>query len=101
MAVHYEWDAETVSDDGYEDVLDHSHRDNAVDAIRDLEQGSNTRLVLVRDVYREHEGLVDRTWAYIEDDKLPERFSDAYGNEDALVPKRYHAELKSALGANQ
>lgn len=99
MAVVYEWDAETVSDDGHEDVLDHSHRDTALAALKDIDQGDsqNMRLVLVRDDYSEDEGLVDRTWAYVEGDQLPMLFSDAYGNELYGVPRRFHVELRRAL----
>jgi len=98
MPVVYEWDAETVSTDGYEDVLDHSHRDTAIEALRDIDQidKPNMRLVLVRDVWDKHEGLIDRTWAYVDDDKLPEKFADADGLEQSCVPKRYHSELRHA-----
>jgi len=38
--------------------------------------------------------LEDRTWAYVEDNKLPENFKDSSGREEKKVPKRFHAELQ-------
>ena len=99
MPVVYEWDAETVSNDGYGDVLDHSHRDTALSALQDIDECDklNMRLVLVRDVWEDCRGLTDRTWAYVDGDKLPERFADAYGQEQTKVPKRCHSELRDAI----
>ena len=97
----YEWDHETVfvntDDDGEEfiEVEDHDHSDcltRLADPTLD-KRGAWQRLVLVRDVFRDF-SLEDRTWAYVEDDKLPEHFKDSIGREDKKVPKRFHAEFK-------
>ena len=103
MTVVYEWDVETVSDDGYEDVLDHCHWDTALEALQYIERADerNMRLVLVRDVWCEFDGLVDRAWSYVEGNKLPERFADSCGEEKWRVPKRFHAQLRNAIRNTQ
>lgn len=93
--VYYEWDIEIWEEDG-EDIIDHQHDEKC--PTRPLL--ANERLVLVRDVGNDIEGLVDRSWAYVrEDGTLPERFD--YGLPEELgvqVPKRFHEELKRARG---
>ena len=97
----YEWDVELV-DREYGDILDHNHSDKFpgipnMDDKPGAPYGLETgvvfeRLVLVKDVYRQWD-LVDRSWAYVEDGKLPEYFSDAWQREDSKVPKRFHVEF--------
>tara|TARA_R110000764_G_scaffold66556_1_gene138642 strand:- start:43 stop:426 length:384 start_codon:yes stop_codon:yes gene_type:complete len=107
----YEWDHETVffnTDEGrtakqsnalngeeFIEIDDHDHSDcltRLADPTLD-ERGAWQRLVLVRDVFRNF-SLEDRTWAYVEDNKLPENFKDSSGREETKVPKRFHAELQ-------
>ena len=83
----YEWDAETWLDD---EVHDHDHRDTLGEMSR-LE--ADQRLVLVRDVGNRIEGLLDRLWAYVENGKLPEYFSDSMTVTGVKVPQRFHREL--------
>lgn len=86
--ISYEWDNETV--DRYGDIYDHHHSDT----LEYLEppqttpdaNGYTIELVLVRDEC-DDEGLLDRSWAYVEDGILPAEFT--YG---AKVPKRFHVE---------
>lgn len=97
MTVHYEWDIETISLPEA-DILDHDHRatlaefdaDDLREAIKAL---GDTRLVLVRDVGNDADGLTDRSWAYVEKGKLPERFAYCPG-EGASVPVRFVKELE-------
>ena len=85
----YEWDIELV-DKEYGDILDHDHSDKCP-GIPTLEtEVVFERLVLVKDVYRQWD-LSDRSWAYVEDGKLPEYFD---GDSRSKVPKRFHAELR-------
>lgn len=102
MTIRYEWDIETVCAES-EDILDHDHRDRLADfgmeelihAInQDIEPGNNiTRLVLVRDRFRDDD-LVCRSWAYVTDDgEMPEQFLDAYERPVAKVPKRFMEEF--------
>ena len=52
------------------------------------------RIVLVRDVRNDADGgSLIRTWAYIEDDKLPRDFADSMGEEQSKVPEKYRAEF--------
>ena len=74
---------------------DHDHSDcltRLADPTPD-DRGVWQRLVLVRDVFRDF-SLENRTWAYVEDDKLPEHFKDSSGREEKKVPKRFHVEFK-------
>ena len=97
MAAHYEWDVETqaVGDSGTAengDVLDHDFCSSYAEAVRNLandppQSGEYKVIVLIRD------DDICKAWAYMEDGKLPDFFADAYGNEDAKVPQRFHAEV--------
>ena len=82
MNASYEWDYETVDKNG--DVIEHNHRDKLSQF---TEQDKTDTLVLVRDKGPE------RHWAYVENGKLPEFFSDAYQRPTVKVPKRFHKEL--------
>lgn len=94
-SVDYEWDIEAM--DG-EDIVDHFHSDALsyqADELRDaLKAGT---LVLVRTVGNEDDGVTDRTWAYVKDNALPERFLNAYDIPCAKVPQKFHNELKRRI----
>jgi hypothetical protein len=91
MGVFYEWDLETWDET---DCLDHLHADR----LRDLPTPANDKdkLVLVRDVGDQTQGLTDRLWAYVDNESrmLPKYFSDS-GNEltNVKVPQRFHREI--------
>ena len=94
MTVIYEWDVETVQtyEDGDNDVLDHYHTETYADAVRYTaaqppESGISYKIVLVRDDDDR------RSWAYVEDGKLPDWCSDAYEHHWGRVPKRFHKEV--------
>jgi len=87
--ISYEWDNESV--DRYGDIQDHDHGDTLryltpPQKVPDA-NGYTRELVLVRDVWNDWDGVVDRSWAYVEDGILPTEFT--YG---AKVPKRFHVE---------
>lgn len=96
MTVVYEWDRETVADGDSADFedgecIDHRHGVSYMDVlISSREQppeGCRFLLVLVRD---DDKG---RSWAYVENGKLDDYFTDANGDELVKVPKRFHKEL--------
>lgn len=98
MTVSYEWDVELCTaeeSDEYEEneVLDHTFCSSYAEAVQAAsqvpEEGCKNVLVLVRTDDN------SRAWAYLEDGKLPEYFSDAYGNDVAKVPQKYHKEVAS------
>ena len=103
--VEYEWDVEEVTasaSDDYEEgeVLDHNHQGSYADCltwIRDCPppEGSRWEIVLVRDTTAKYWGT-DRSWAYVENGKLPEFFTDGCGDEDTKVPKRFIKEVERA-----
>jgi len=87
--VIYEWDYETVDTDG--DIQDHNHRNS----LSEFNASDITdTLVLVRNVFDDVNGLKDRTWAYVKDGKLPEKFKDDDELEGTTVPKKFHKELE-------
>jgi hypothetical protein len=99
----YEWDVEThfIEDcDEAEagDILDHAHQSSYADCLRYIgfnKPGENLeyKIVLVCDVSY-HTG--DRLWAYMEGDRLPEFFEDAYQRAAHKVPQRFHQEVANA-----
>ncbi len=102
MPVFYEWDCEEVADgesEHYcdEDVIDHYHAETfqevAGQAASKPPVGSKYRIVLVRDRLDKYDSLVCRSWAYLDGDKLPEYFEDAYNIQTAKVPQKFHNEV--------
>ena len=89
--VTYEWDVEEI--DEFEDIIEHHHGNRLAEVIEWLQE-PNTRLVLVRDVGNDIEGITDRTWAYVEGGKLPDHFDYGGGEIGPKVPKRFHDELR-------
>lgn len=88
--VVYEWDIETIDEN--EDIMDHNHADK-LDRHDKLKE--NERLVLVRDEFSSYdEDLESRTWAYVENGKLPEYFKDSANIQTTKVPVRFHKELE-------
>jgi len=81
----YEWDIELV-DKKHGDILDHDHSDKCPKIPTLDTEEVFERLVLVKDVYRNWD-LVDRTWAYVEDGKLPEHFSNAWQQAESKAPQ--------------
>lgn len=103
MTVYYQWDVEEIANEqltsfGQEfdkdDVMEHYHQTSFKDCQVFIKgicwETDNTRLqiVLVRDDDE------SRSWAYMEGNKLPEFFINAYGNETTKVPKRFHKEVE-------
>lgn len=106
----YEWDLETTDENG--DVLDHHHAGSAYALLWARKHwgepdnpGHIYRLVLVRDEHESWGGepgsLLDRDWAYVNGQTLPQCFS-APGPKGMIempnlkVPKRFHTELERA-----
>lgn len=94
--VTYEWVVEEVDEHG--DIQDTDCWDTAADALRAMqhspEDGLHYEWGLVRDTWDAADpcDLVLRQWAYVTDDSLPHTM-----DEGATVPKRFHAELSTAL----
>jgi hypothetical protein len=89
LKTSYEWDLETVDKNG--DIQDHHHSGTCFDLVK-YPMEENQRLVLVRDRYSDDEGLQDRQWAYVENNKLPVEFDGGF-----KVPQRFHKELAKNL----
>jgi hypothetical protein len=97
MAVTYEWDVEEMDGD---DIVDHNHFDTYAEALAFANsshmRGKPWRMVLVRDVGNDVEGLTNRAWAYLDYARLRlPKFFD-YGDDvgsSIAVPKRFQAEV--------
>jgi hypothetical protein len=95
MSVTYEWLAEDV--DEYGDVIEVHHFDTFAEAMKHVSPHPyQTQIGVVRDRGNDVEGLIDRQWAYLDEGKLPVRFSYGGGEEGPLVPARFHNEVKRA-----
>ena|SRR6218665_4019335 len=106
MAIVYEWDVEQLeeapsAENDYDpDIYDHNFVDTFAQAL-DLYQGlgpndrRKARIVLVRNVGNDTEGLTDRAWAYInEEGSLPIYFEYGAGETSLIpVPKKFHKEV--------
>ena len=91
--VTIEWLVEELDSNG--DIYNVIHCDTYAAATKAAGwSDSETDIGLVRDRGNKVDGLLDRQWAYLQDGKLPERFSDSGGNEGPLVPPRYHLEIQ-------
>jgi hypothetical protein len=95
--IRYEWTVELLEGD---DIVDAFYGDTLSEALR---QAGHTPAEftqhsgVVRDRYDSAESLVCRSWAYVEDGKLPDRFTDACGREVAKVPARFHKEADKSV----
>lgn len=95
----YEWTVETLDfypDCDDPDIIDTSAFDTLSDALRfHRETDEPSRIVLVRNVGNDVEGLTDRAWAYVVNGKMNEFFELGGGEESNIrVPLRFHRELK-------
>jgi hypothetical protein len=104
MATTYEWDVEELEevDNGSNDpdIVDHNHFDTYAEALAFANGphmvGKPWRMVLVRDVGNDDEGLTDRAWAYVDYSllRLPGFFEYGAGEVSGIaVPKRFQAEI--------
>lgn len=105
MTTTYEWDIEefdydpAAEDPQAGDIIEHSFAEHlaefSADDLKAALQCAGKRLVLVRNVGNDLDGITDRLWAYVVDGKLPEFFNAAGPLTSIAVPKRYIAELAS------
>lgn len=95
MAITYEWTVEIIEDPSDEDsdILDTIAFDNLENALNFMRDDPAARLVLVRNVGNDLDGLTDRLWAYVKDGKLPEYFEDGGAETAVRVPGKCHQEL--------
>jgi hypothetical protein len=83
----YEWVVEEF--DKHDDIVDINGYDTFDEAAAHAAGAPMHRIVLVRNVGNDDEGLVDRQWAYLSDGltgTLPDNFDDGNG---AKVPKKF------------
>ena len=99
--LRYEWDIEEIDEHG--DIIDHHHRDKlseffecVADDFAAALKREGYQLVLVRDTL-DSDGAVDlRSWADVEDGKLPVFSGDGFGRCAAKVPPRFPRGLAAA-----
>lgn len=98
MTICHEWIIELLEDatDPDGDIVDTIAFDTLKDALHFMTGDDNCRLVLVRNVGGEVEGLTDRLWAYVGDGKLPDYFEDGGAETAIRVPAKFHNDLARA-----
>jgi hypothetical protein len=95
----YQWDLETFDPESG-DILDHHHAESL--SALPWPSTPGERLVLVRDVGNDLDGLQCRSWAYVDESRmLPAEFTipDETGTERSIgvrVPQRFHREIARA-----
>ncbi len=81
MRTTYEWIAETMDGEDAVDV-------RGADTLADLAPEPHEHVGLCKSIGDEDEGVIHRTWAYLQSGKLPETFEDG-----SAIPKRFRKEL--------
>ena len=95
MTIVYEWAVEEL--DGLDpdaDIIDVHHVSSYAEALAWQGRYDISRIVLIRDRPADF-GYLDRSWAYVEDGKLPERFT-YHPESGVLVPAKFHNEVRRA-----
>jgi hypothetical protein len=90
MTVTYEWVIEET-DPTHEVIIDVNHAPTYGEALAFAKQLKHCDLALVRD----HETIhgVDRSWAYVENNRLPSHLRDASDRQVVKVPNRYRKQF--------
>lgn len=100
-SVFYEWDVEEVTDcetpeNEEGEVMEHWHQESYADCLDHVARGVNAgmryEVVLVCN------DPECRSWAYMDGNKLPEYFEDAYQHSTRRVPQRFHKEVAARHG---
>jgi hypothetical protein len=97
--IRYEWAINEIDPaDEYEDIIDVDHADTYREALlkaaRVRAEGRRADIELVRDQINNGDELLnDRTWAAVDDGKLPPFFSYGDGSSAWRVPQRFHREV--------
>lgn len=92
----YEWTLEEIDRES-EDIID-SDFSNTLESFKRYFNDSNFDIGLVLDEGNEIEGVINREWAYIKNNSLPEYFSNSYGEEtNNKVPNKYKIQLQKVL----
>jgi hypothetical protein len=92
IKVTYEWGLETQENGN---IVDTDFSDSLSFDKNDL---TENKLLLVRYEGNEIDGITDMLWAYVENNSLPECFSDSCNKHTAIkVPERFKKELINYL----
>ncbi len=91
----YEWDLEELEHydevNDTQDIIDHNHSGRLKELLHLKDEFICSDLVLVLDIGDNDEGLKERYWAYVVNNRLPDYFENSYYK----VPKRFHNEFNS------
>ena len=94
MTIFYEWAIETIDASG--DIEDVDHRDTFAEVLQVIKGGATDgcsyRVALTRLRYcnNDRDQLIERSYAYLDDGKLPAEFEDG---DMCRVPARFHKEV--------
>lgn len=97
MAAEFEWVIETMDGPGDDaDIVAVNHETTYAEAKSFANGIEHARIGLVRDAENKRYGGWDRSWAYVDNDGLPEYFSDASGRDTVKVPAKYRRQYDNA-----
>ncbi len=86
----YEWTVEELDDDESAANCDFSDKLAML-----MHPDAPCNIGLVRDVFDDQRGLIERDWAYIVKGQLPETFFDSGGTPSHSIPQRFRDELEA------
>lgn len=97
MSIGYEWLVEEIDDVG--DIVDIHHFDTCAEARAFMAKypataGHHYDYGVVRH-HEDYSGWADDSYAYVDDNALPEKFHDESNGLTVKVPARFHKELRS------
>jgi len=85
----YEWTVEELDEDNQPFNSDFSEQLGCLIPVTEAPLNYG----LVRDVWDDQDGLIERDWAYVVNGKLPETFTDSNGKPSYQIPERFRKEL--------
>ena len=100
MPIRYDWTVELIRDyrDGIHDVVESDFYDTYEQAQSHAQLPTTNvdeyrQIGLVRQEFDSVDTLLDTSWSYVADGKLPDEFTDYRGCAVAKVPQKYKKEF--------
>ena len=103
MTIRYEWTVELIRDyrDGVHDIIESDFFGTYAEAKARAALPTNNvdeycQIGLVRQQFDSVDTLLDTSWSYVTEGKLPDNFTDYRGCIVAKVPQKYKKEFDAA-----
>jgi len=94
--VEYEWNVRVGESEDDFDTL--ATFEKFQDAMKCCKAEGGSHIELVRSLGSEYDGLLEQEWAVVNNNKLPEFFSDSQGTEMSKIPQKFHLEVQAYKG---